>query len=215
MIPDALRSVLPPDTSATWERIQPILPKGAYLVGGTAITAHLQHRISRDLDFFLDEDVDLDGLERSMHAVGIFAVTLRAPGTLNGVFSATKVQFLDARSQDPVDDDAHVGGMRIASTRDLMAMKLKVVGYRGEHRDYFDLMVLEQAGVARAEAGLGDLLARYRPVDAGAMLLHVVEALGYLDDVDEDELVPATLEDVATYWRRRQPAVLRAMGRLG
>lgn len=214
MIPDPLRGFLPADTAATWERLQPIIPDAAYLVGGTAITARIQHRISQDLDFFLDSDVDLTTLESTIADRGDFAVTARAEGTLSGVFSKTRVQFLDARQQQAVDADETIGGLRVASMRDLVAMKLRVVGDRGELRDYFDLMAIEGARLGSAEEGLADFLARYRPEDDNAAIIHVVEALGYLDDVDEDELVPASRADVEAYWRRRQPQVLRAAGRL-
>jgi hypothetical protein len=214
VIPDPLRGFLPADTAATWERIQPIVPEAAYLVGGTAITARMQHRISQDLDFFLDSDVDLTKLASTLADHGDFAVTARAEGTLNGVFSKTRVQFLDARQQRAVDSDETIGGLRVASMRDLVAMKLKVIGDRGELRDYFDLMAIEVARLGSAEGGLADFLARYRPEDDNAALIHVIEALGYLDDVDEDELVPAAKADVEGYWRRRQPQVLRAAGRL-
>lgn len=42
----------------------------------------------------------------------------------------------------------------------------------------------------------------------------IIRALGYLDDVDEDELLPLSKDEVARYWRRRQPEVLKAAGRL-
>ncbi|MFA5890262.1 MAG: nucleotidyl transferase AbiEii/AbiGii toxin family protein [Actinomycetota bacterium] len=214
MIPEDLRGFLPADTVRTWESVGPLVPAPAYLAGGTAITVHLRHRISRDLDFFFDHDIDLDGLARALAEAGPFAVTMHTETTLSGVFSATRIQFLDARSHHAVDDDSTVGTLRVASMRDLVAMKLKVIEDRGELRDYFDLMAIEQAERGAAETGLGDFLDRYRPKDSGSALLHIVEALGYLDDVDEDDLVPRTKNEVASYWTRRQPAVLRAMGRI-
>ncbi len=214
MIPDELREFLPPDTARTWEAIGPLLPATAYLAGGTAIAVHLRHRISRDLDFFFDGDANLDDLAAALTQTGPFASTMHTQTTLNGVFSTTRIQFLDAREHHPVDDDLVVGSLRIASIRDLVAMKLKVVADRGELRDYFDLMAIEQAERGTAETGLGDFLDRYRPKDPGSTLLRIVEALGYLDDVDDDDLVPLTKGDVASYWEHRQPQVLRAMGRI-
>ena len=214
MIPDDLRASLPPDTARTWEAIRPLVPAAAYLGGGTAIMVHLRHRVSRDLDFFFDADIDLDALAAALIRAGAFAATMHTETTLNGVFFGTKLQFLDARGQHAVDEDLRVGGLRIASIRDCVAMKLKVVGDRGEFRDYFDLLAIEEAERGTAEMGLGDFLDRYRPKDPGSALLHIVEALGYLDDVDEDDLVPRTKSEVASYWARRQPAVLRAMGRI-
>jgi hypothetical protein len=86
---DRVRRILSPDTALTWDSIAPLIPHGAYLGGGTAIAVHLGHRVSRDLDFFFHHgSVDLDELTRRLPAAGLFAVTERAPGTLNGGLSA-------------------------------------------------------------------------------------------------------------------------------
>ena len=145
---DHVRGILPPDTAATWDAIAPLVPPDAYLGGGSAIAIHLGHRISRDLDFlFHHGSVDLDELAGRLSAAGPFAVTDRSPRTLNGVFSGTKVQFLHAdegRPQHLLEPPQEVDGLRVAQLSDLMAMELKVVGDRGELRDYFDLMTIEQ-----------------------------------------------------------------------
>jgi hypothetical protein len=136
---DRVREILPLDTAATWDAIAPVVPPTTYLGGGTAIAVHLAHRVSRDLDFFFHhESVDLDSLAHRLDAIGPFAVTDRSAGTLNGIFSATKVQFLhadEARPQHLLEPPVEVDGLQIAGLSDLMAMKLKVVGDRGELRD--------------------------------------------------------------------------------
>src|SRR5487761_233694 len=145
---DRVRQILLTDTAKTWDAIAPVIPSGAYLGGGTAIAVHLGHRISRDLDFFFHHhSIDLDELAIALSGAGSFAITERSPGTLNGLFSATKVQFLHAdegRPQHLLETPVSVDGLQIAQLSDLMAMKLKVVGDRGELRDYFDLMTIEQ-----------------------------------------------------------------------
>ena len=46
---------LPSDTAQSWRTLLPAIPRTAYLAGGTALAVHLRHRISRDLDVFLEE----------------------------------------------------------------------------------------------------------------------------------------------------------------
>jgi len=213
-LPIELANYLPDDTARTWQAIAPLVPKVAYLAGGTAITAHIRHRVSQDLDFFLEDQVDLADLVSTLAAAGPFAVTLRNENTLNGVFSATKVQFLDASAHHFVDKFTEIGGLRIASMRDLVAMKLKVIGDRGELRDYFDLMAIEQHHAGSVEEGLGDYLRRYAPAHGATALHHLVLALGYLEDVDEDDLVPTEKSKITEYWHRRQPIIARAAGLL-
>ena len=217
-LPDRLRDTLPTDTAETWERIAPVVPEVAYLGGGTAIAVHIHHRESRDLDFFFHESrVELDALAASLEAVGPFAVTERSPGTLNGLFSRTKVQFLHADEQQPqrlLERPIAVAGLMVAGLADLLAMKLKVIAQRGELRDYFDLQKIEELTGRTVEEGLGYFLARYRPQDAETQLLAIIRALGYLEDVDEDAMLPAGKDEIARYWSSRQPEVLKAAGRL-
>lgn len=131
-LPAWLRAVLPGDTAATWERFHSVVPDVAYLVGGTAIAVHLRHRVSRNLDFFLAEVTDLDVLRQQLEAIGRLAVTLHTEDTLNGLFNRTRTQFLSAVDQRILEPLTEVEGIRIAGIGDLLAMKLKVIGDRGE-----------------------------------------------------------------------------------
>jgi predicted nucleotidyltransferase component of viral defense system len=107
-----------------------------------------------------------------------------------------------------------VAGLRVASVSDIFAMKLRMIAKRGELRDYFDLMTIEQKTGRTVEEGLSLFLARYG-LDADANALRpVVNALGYLDDVDDDESLPLAKHEIAAYWQRRQPQVVRSLGRM-
>jgi hypothetical protein len=215
---DRVRKILPPDTAATWDTITQVVPPDAYLGGGTAIAVHLAHRVSRDLDFFFHrESIDLDKLTRRLTAVGPFAVTERSPGTLNGIFSATKVQFLhadEARRQRLLEPPQEVDGLRIAGLSDLMAMKLKVVGDRGELRDYFDLMTIERRTGRTADEGLALFVARFQPEYPQQAINHILLGLGYFDDVDPDDALPVPRDQIVDYWTRRQPEIVATRGRL-
>jgi hypothetical protein len=37
--------------------------------------------------------------------------------------------------------------------------------------------------------------------------------MGYLDDVEEDEALPVTRDELAAWWRRRQASVIRNLAR--
>lgn len=217
-LPDAIRRILLADTARGWEILAPLIPEQAYLGGGTAIAVHLGHRVSRDLDFFYHHNaVDLDRLESELSAAGPLAVTLRAPGTLNAVFARTKIQFLHADEGAPqhlLVPPAENGGIRVAALEDLIAMKLKVVGDRGELRDYFDLMVIEQRTGRLVEEGMSLFLARYTPTYPQQALDHIVRGLGYFGDVEPDDILPAPRQKIVDYWTRRQAAVIASLGRV-
>lgn len=144
-------------------------------------------------------------------------MTHEASGTLRGLFDTTKVEFLHAdevRPQRLLEEPMIVAGLRVARRKDLMAMKLKVIGDRGELRDYFDVMKLDEDGSVSLEDGISLFLERYLLSPADDALTHLVRALGYLDDVEEDEALPMSKRDLAEWWQHRQAKLVRALGRI-
>lgn len=214
-LPDALRAVLPPETARAWRDLAPLLPPGAYLAGGTGLAAHIYHRVSRDLDLFFHEAIDLDALREQLAATRRFAPTRIGDGVLDGVLAGAKVQFLHARGQRRLAPTRHVAGIPVASVEDILAMKLKVIGDRGELRDYFDVMSIEQRLGRTAEEGIALYLERFQVPAEHESVRHIISGLGYLDDVDDDELLPVGRGEIERYWRHRQPQVVRNASRFG
>jgi predicted nucleotidyltransferase component of viral defense system len=100
----------------------------------------------------------------------------------------------------------------VASVKDLMAMKLKVLAERGELRDYYDVMQIDQHGGVSVEDGVAYYLDRYRLDHASDALAHLIRALGYLEDADEDEALPVSKAELAAWWRGRQAELIRNLG---
>jgi len=218
-VPSELRATLAAGTAEAWGALAPHLPPSLYLAGGTAVAVHLHHRKSADLDFFYHHSsVDLDRLAEHLRRLGAFAVTGRAPGTLRGLFAGTKVEFLHAdevRPQVLLREPIEIAGLRVAALEDLMAMKLKVIGDRGEARDYFDAMTIDEHGRVTLEDGIALYLERYKLTPSSDALSRLVAALGYLDDVEQDDALPIDLEHLTRWWRTRQPRLVRELGRRG
>ena len=136
---------------------------------------------------------------------------------LNGVFSATRVQFLHAdevRPQRLLESPTQVDGLRIAQISDLMAMKLKVVGDRGELRDYFDLMTIEEQARRTVDEGLALFIERFQPEYPDQAINHILLGLGYFDDVDPDDALPVPRSEIVDYWTGRQHEIVAARGQL-
>ncbi len=203
---------LPKATVRAWRLIAPLVPAEAYLAGGTAITVHLRHRVSHDLDFFVPHPFDPEPLVGRLRSAGAFTPTLVEAGTLNGFFEKTKVQFLDASLQHVLVPVSDFAGIRVAALDDLMATKLKVVQDRGALRDYFDIMRIETHGRITAEEGLRLFVERYRPLAPAAAIAGAVRALGYLDDVEDDPGLPLPRAEIEDYWRVRQPQIIANLG---
>ena len=127
------------------------------------------------------------------------------------------MQFLHADEGCPqhlLEPPQEVDGLRIAQLSDLMAMKLKVVGDRGELRDYFDLMIIEQRAGRLVDEGLALFVERFQPEYPQQAINHILLGLGYFDDVDPDDALPVPRAEIVDYWTRRQPEIVAARGRL-
>ena len=207
--------MLPGDTAQTWLIIAPLMPTSAYLVGGTALTVHLQHRVSRDLDFFLENSEDLDALRTAFRSAGNVVVNERSEGTLNCLFNQTKVQVLDASTQRLLRSTTRVAGIRVASVEDIMATKIMVIVDRGELRDYFDLMRIEQQVGLQAETGIALAVQKYNPQDKEMFVFSVLKVLGGFSDVADDPSLPVGREEIEKYWIKRQLQVAKRLDSFG
>jgi hypothetical protein len=216
-LPDGLSKVLPPATERAWLALATTLPQELYLGGGTAVAVHLRHRESRDLDFFYHRaTIDLKALAQTLSATHTFAVTYESAGTLRGLFGETKVEFLHADEQKPqhvLDAPETIAGLRVAGLKDLMAMKLAAIGGRGEMRDYYDVKTIEEQIGLTVEDGIALFIERYDVAPGSQALVHLVEALGYLDDLQADDSLPIGRDDLLDWWHRRQARVVRNLSR--
>jgi hypothetical protein len=214
-LPDELVKKMPPGTSETWLKIAPLLPASAYLSGDTALTVHLLHRVSRDLDIFLERPEDLQTLWVQFQCVGNARATQHDNSTINCVIDGTRVQVLEASTQKMVAPFIVVGGMRVASVEDIMATKLATVAARGELRDYFDIMKIEEDHLIMAESGLALAIEKYSPTQPNQYIKSIVRALGYLGDVEDDPALPVSRKVIVDYWMKRQRSLMRHIAMFG
>lgn len=209
---DSYRDVLLPTTAEAWRRLAPATASWMYLAGGTALATHLRHRTSRDLDLFTEQP--FDAAQHADMLIGTFpdfVPTDISEGTVNGVLGETKVQFLDASPQHRLVEAPLLAGIRVAGVEDILAMKIKVVMDRGELRDYFDLMCVEQQTDLDVAEGMTLYLERYRPTTPEQHILQAVRALGYFDDVPDDPGLPVRRSEIEQYWTARQPRIIKEL----
>ena len=210
-----LSAMLPGDTATSWLTIAPLMPGSAYLVGGTALTVHLLHRKSRDLDFLLERRENLAALASALEVAGNVVFDVRDETTINCQFNDTKVQILEASTQILVKPTSVVAGVRVASVDDIIATKLSVITQRGALRDYFDIMAIETQHHLYVEEGLSLAIRKYNPTTPGNFVLSAVKALGYLDDVADDPSLPITKSEIESYWLSRLRAINRSLAAFG
>jgi hypothetical protein len=165
------------------------LPKHFVLYGGTAVALRLRHRQSLDFDFFSSQPLDSDALYRRVPFLADSVPLQREPDGLTVLIErggAVKVSFFGGIKIGCVDppDISNDGVLLVASLRDLLATKLKVLLQRVEAKDYQDIAALLRSGVSLGE-GLGAAQALYEgqfpPSDA-------LKALVYFEGGDLDTL---------------------------
>ena len=134
-----------PDTLELLKRLtqEPFL-KDCRLVDGTALALQFGHRSSIDLDFF--GSFDIDGEE-------MFGI-LREYGSVEKQKLSTNIRIFDINGvkvdivnysiypwlETPVEED----GLRLASPKDIAAMKINAIEGRGSKKDFIDIYFLLQ-----------------------------------------------------------------------
>ncbi|RZJ80806.1 MAG: hypothetical protein EOO20_25670 [Chryseobacterium sp.] len=113
-----------------------------FLVGGTALSLKIGHRISIDIDLFSVKNFDPNLLQD--HILWNYGSNLKVIGTgaLMGLIDGIKVDFI-THPYPHVQPLDLVEGIRMASLQDIAAMKLNAIVGSGERiKDFVDLYYL-------------------------------------------------------------------------
>lgn len=161
--------MLRPDTERLWHFLkgQSTLT-GFVLVGGTALSMHLDHRISEDLDFMIPvarlPRAAIEVLKRLSHASGFTFVPNDHPDGL-AEFEDTGMDFHDYQQDYVVggtvkltlvapDPEVKVllragspQGPRLASVEEIFRLKCIACANRSKTRDWLDMFVMLQRGL--------------------------------------------------------------------
>lgn len=158
--------------------------RGLYLAGGTALAIQIGHRRSVDLDWFSTAAVDPMELAASLKQSGVpFDIGDLQEGTLHGTAQGVKLSFIEYRYPalvPPVEWPEYQ--VRLAGLEDLACMKLSAIGGRGGKKDFIDIFAL-----GREHFTLEQMLSLYERKYDVSDLTHVLYALTYFDDAEEEE----------------------------
>jgi hypothetical protein len=202
-----------PSQEGALRRLGPALPDDAYLAGGVAVALTFEHRISRDLDFFVPNEFDPGRLAEQLEAklaAGSLTITNTAASTLyvelDGVPASIIAYGYPLLSPAKPATDL---GTRVASLEDLVAMKLSAIAARGAARDFWDLHTLLAGGTA--EGTLTGALELYRRKYNAHDIGHVVRSLAYFGDADAAPLPsgldPARWSSIKAWFSRAVTAL--------
>jgi len=148
-----LMQSMPPQTLNVFEALAAVKYQKKFLqqfvlVGGTALSIHIKHRLSEDLDFFKNGyDLNKGKLFQFLKKNNIHYTIISEPSreqidlNIEGVkitFFASGFNCLDNA------DNISYKNLTIASMPLITAMKVSTLAFRAAFRDYYDLYVLNK-----------------------------------------------------------------------
>lgn len=150
------------------------------LVGGTALALQIGHRNSIDIDMFgnsiIDEDAFIDELKR----FGKVEKLQKTKNILIVSVNNIKVDFVNYR-YPLLEDFKNIDGVRMASKKDIAAMKLNAISGRGSRKDFIDLFFLFK------EFSLEEMIKFYDEKYEDGSHFMMIKSLTYFEDADFQE----------------------------
>jgi hypothetical protein len=174
---------------------------GMRLVGGTALALQFGHRISVDIDLFGYQEED---------DVGLVAI-LSELGSVERVGSSASIHvfFVDGIKVDFVnypypwlDGEVLSERIRMASVRDIAAMKVAAITNRGSRKDFIDLYFLLQ------EYRLDDICSFYREKFSDGNEWLALRSMTFFEDADREPM-PAMLRAIS--WSEVKSCIVNAV----
>lgn len=151
------------------------------LVGGTALSLQMGHRISVDLDFFGLPKFDLRNFELEMKQSFEVDIFRRTKFIQQMNINNVKVDIVEYPYQW-IDEIIETDRIRMASDKDIAAMKINAITNRGSKKDFVDLYALLKKYTY--EEIMSFYLSKYP--DGNKML--AIRSLNYFDDADNQDV---------------------------
>ena len=193
-------STLPSQTVEVLVKLVPFV-SDFYLAGGTALSMYYEHRISKDLDFFTQTELDLLTIRSELIASGIdLANTDISSGTLHCLIDDVRVSFMEYR-YNLLESFSSFLGVNVASVVDIACMKLSAIMGRAEKKDYSDLAeILENEPLDKLIQGF--------KVKYGSDIdtYPILKSLCYFDDVESS---PGPLRTIKS-WKQVKSILVEA-----
>lgn len=171
---------------------EPLLSQSR-LVGGTSLALQIGHRKSIDLDFFGSITDSAEEIKQTLRNNGQLTVIKESANIKSYTVDGVKVDFVNY-CYDWIDNLIYEDGLRLASMKDIAAMKINAVEGRGSKKDFIDLYFLLQ------HFSLQHLLDFYAQKYPENSTFRALMSLTYFDDADSqispEMCIPAGWEHI-------------------
>jgi len=154
---------------------------GFYLAGGTALALHFSHRTSVDFDFYTKENFNQEELIKELKKIGkIINIFLVEKNTLGAIIDNIEVTFFKY-DYDLIGKFSVLENIKIASVKDIAAMKVVAIVQRGTQRDFIDIFYLSK------KFGLKKIINWTQKKYPEYSIPLCLKALTYFDDAIEND----------------------------
>jgi predicted nucleotidyltransferase component of viral defense system len=153
------------------------------LVGGTALSLHLCHRKSEDLDFFTYSN-SFDKKEIFTYIHKRFAqveIINQTNDQIDLLINGVKVTFFNAKWNFLKPEK--IKRFNLATLKAIAGMKVNTLFLRAKFRDYYDLYFLVKEGMT-----LQEIYHYAKNVTAGVTFKMLAIALIYTDDIEDENI---------------------------
>lgn len=155
-----------------------LAPHRAALAGGLSLALRFGHRRSRDMNWFLSAQSDINAVADTLASRSDVTLTVAEPGTIHGHWAG--VLFSVIRYRYPLINEV-IEGYRFANLRTTTTMKLLAALNRGTKRDLIDL-----AARLERDSNLSAMLQQACEDIPGLTTESLLRALAYHDDAEID-----------------------------
>ena len=155
--------------------------KDFVLVGGTALALQIGHRNSIDIDLFGKCELDDFLFSEILSGFGETTIIKKSKRILIYSVSGIKVDIVDYQYNllcAPLIEE----GIRLASEKDIAAMKLNAITGRGSKKDFIDLYFLLR------KFTINEMIGFYNEKYFDGSEFLVKKSLAYFDDADKEQM---------------------------
>ena len=205
------------DTESVFQSIKNLALLNEYiLIGGTALSLQIQHRLSEDLDFCKWQDdkrlkyleIRWYEIEKRLKQFGTLKTDILDFYQVNFCLNDVKISFYSnsLASFEGVQTSIVYEHIRLADIRSLGAMKLEVMSRRYQFRDYYDVYSILMAGISVKD--IVDRCGKYsRHRMKSKMILGILSNGSLFKQEENFELLEpkyqVTSEDIEVYMREQ------------
>jgi hypothetical protein len=186
--------------------------KNYCLIGGTALSLQLYHRLSEDLDFCLWKtrekekmSVDWSGIEQELSQLGTITKNLLDHNQCDFILKGVRISFYANNiAKEPAGMIKHdfLNNIKLADITSIGIMKLEVMSRRCSFRDYYDIYSILKSGIPLKDLIVGAGKFSRHKLKTRDMLIMLTKGKNFTVDHNFAALQPiysVTNQDIESY----------------